>query len=460
MSRPEPDLSRSDLSEIDRKTHLHPFTRIGEHQERGPTVIAEGKGLRLRGSDGREYLDALSGLWCVAVGYGREEIVQAISDQSRRLSFYHSFGGMTTDVAVECAEKLIALAPPRLGKVFFGTSGSDANDSQIKIVRYYNHLRGKPEKCKVISREGAYHGSTVLAASLSGLPQMHRGFGLPIDGILHTSRPHTYRDAREGESEAEFSARLAADLDALIEREGADTIAAFIAEPVMGAGGVIVPPEGYFPAIQSVLKAHDVLMIADEVICGFGRLGTCWGSQRLGIEPDLMTVAKALTSGYVPMSACLVSDEIWDVLRAGSDEMGPFAHGYTYTAHPLAAAAAVANLDVLERESLVERTERVGVEFQRRLRKTFGEHPLVGDVRGIGLIAGIELMAEPASRTPFDPAVAAGPALHALLLEEGLLTRALGDTLALCPALVISDDEVDELFAKLERGLSRLSERL
>ena len=449
---------RSHLEQLDLASQLHPFTSIASHMESGPLIMAEGDGTRLRDQRGREYLDAMAGLWCVNVGYGREEIVRAIAEQASRLSYYHAFGGAANEAAIECAAKLLELAPPGMSKVFFGTSGSDANETQIKLVWYYNNLLGRPAKKKIIGRIGGYHGSTVAAASLSGLHALHAPFDLPLERFLHVSRPHYPRDAREGQSPREFSRALAEELDARIRREGPESVAAFIAEPVMGAGGVIVPPEGYFEAIAEVLREHDVLLIADEVICGFGRLGSFWGSERFGMQPDLLTAAKGLTSGYVPMSACLISQRIWEVLREGSERTRPFAHGYTYSAHPLAAAAALANFAILEREDLVVHAAKVGAYFQRRLRDAFARHPLVGEVRGVGLLAGLELSADRARPSSAERTL--GARAHALLLEEGLVVRPIGDVIALCPALILREEEVDELVERLERGLARLAKEL
>ncbi len=451
---PEP----THLEQLDRDSLIHPFTSLADHLERGPLVMSQGRGLFLTDSHGREYLDAMAGLWCVNVGYGRSEIADAIAAQAARLAFYHSFAGMANEPSIECAARLLELAPRQMSKVFFGVSGSDANETQVRLLWYYNTLRGRPDKKKIISRRGAYHGSSVAAASLTGLANMHEGFDLPLERFLHVSRPHFYRDAAPGQSEAEFAAALARELDERIRAEGPDTVAAFIAEPVMGAGGAIPPPEGYFAAVQEVLREHDVLLIADEVICGFGRLGTFWGTQRYDLEPDLMTCAKGLTSGYLPMSACLVSERVWDVLREGSAARGPFAHGYTYSGHPVVAAAALANLELITRDKLVENAARMGEQLQRRLRESLAGHPLVGDVRGTGLIAGVELMADPAAREPFPPERAVGRRAAALALEEGLLVRPLGDTLALCPALVIGEAELDLLIERLTRTLARLAD--
>jgi L-2,4-diaminobutyrate transaminase len=367
---------------------------------------------------------------------------------------------MANEPSAVLAERLVSLAPGDMSKVFFGSSGSETNDTQVKIVRYYNNVLGRPEKKKIIARKGAYHGSTLAGASMSGMAHMHRGFDLPLDGFLHVESPHYWWHAGEGMTELEFSRSLAEDLESCIMREGPDTVAAFIAEPIQGAAGVVTPPEGYFEAVVPVLRKHDVLFIADEVICGFGRLGEWWGSHHYGLEPDLVSSAKGLTSGYVPMSACLISDRVWSVLRDGSGEYGPFAHGYTYSGHPVAAAAALANLDVIEGEGLVENAAEVGAHLQASLRESFAEHPLVGEVRGVGLMAGIELVEDRVGKKPFDLERGVARRLHQLLLEEGLICRPVFNTLTFAPPLVITRDDVDEIVALFAKGLDRLVEEL
>ena len=448
------------LEDLDRKSLFHPFTSIREHLAEGPLVITEASGVRVRDRSGRDYIDAMAGLWCVNVGYGRRELVEAMAAQASRLPYYHSFASMSNEPVIRLAARLIEMAPGKMSKVFFANSGSEANDTQIKLVRYYNNLRGRPEKKKILSRRGAYHGVTLGATSLSGLPPMHAIFDLPLPGFLHLERPSHFWHAPPGATEEEFSAVLAAELEALIEREGASTIAAMFVEPVMGAGGVIVPPRGYFERIVPILRAHDILLVADEVICGFGRLGTLFGSNYYGLEPDLVTVAKGLTSGYLPMSAVLVGERVWEALAEGSAKQGPFAHGYTYSGHPVPAAVAHANLDILERERLVARAADTGDYLQRRLREAFAGHPLVGEVRGVGMIAGIELVASKSEKRPFPPAAEAGRRLSRHLLAGGLISRALRDTLAFSPPLVLEKADVDRIVEIFARGLEAVSREL
>ena len=435
----------SSIEETDLRSVFHPWTSIADHKKVGPLVIVGGEGVRLRDNRGREYIDGLAGLWCVDIGYGRREVADAIARQARELPYYHSFFSMSTQPTIELADRLQQLAPWPVSRVFFGLSGSDANDTQFKLVWLYQKLRGMPAKRKIISRQRAYHGITIAAASATGLVSAHDAFGLPIDGFLHVRTPYPYREMKEGQSEEEFVAELADDLDAAILREGADTVGAFIAEPVMGAAGVIVPPQRYFPAIQHVLRRHDVLMIADEVICGFGRLGQPFGSQALGIEPDLVSLAKGLTSGYAPLSACLVTEKVWSVLESDAEALGVFGHGFTYSGHPLSAAAGLANLDVMQNENLFARAAELGVHFQRRLREVFAEHPHVGEARGMGLIGAVELVRDRDTKQPLDAADKVGPRIFRRMLDKGIIIRAIGDVLAFCPPYVIEPEEIDTI---------------
>lgn len=454
--------SPGSLEDLDRARVLHPVTSIAEHLREGPRIITEARGLTLTDSQGRRYLDAVAGLWCVNIGYGRPEVADAMAAQARRLSYYHTFSSMSNEPQIRLADRLLRLMPWPMSKVFFGCTGSDANDSQVKLVWYYNNLRGRPRKKKIIARRGAYHGSTVAAGSLTGIPAFHQAFDLPISGILHTAAPHYWRDAAPGVSEPDYARHLARELEVLIQREGPETVAAFIAEPVMGAGGVLVPPAGYFQEVQAVLRRHDVLMIADEVICGFGRLGRWFGSQAMGIEPDLVTLAKGLTSAYFPLSAVVLSERVWGVLRDASGEVGPFAHGFTYTGHPVGAAAALANLDVLEGEDLVGNAARVGALFQAWLRERVGDHPLVGEVRGLGLMAGVELAADRAARRSFDPALRVGRRVVERCMEHGLIVRALPahDVLAFSPPLCITPAEAEAVVDRFARALDEVAGEL
>ncbi len=455
-------VTKPSLEELDKQNFLHPFTSIATHLETGPRVIVEGEGVYITDNHGNKYLDAMAGLWCVNIGWGREEMVEAIANQSRTLSYFHTFASMSNEPAIRLAERLLKLSPGNMSKVFFGNSGSDANDTNVKLIWYYNNLRGNPKKKKIISRWGSYHGVTVAAASLTGLTNTHKAFDVPLPQILHTENPHYYFNAPEGMSEREWSQHLAGKLEALILAEGPDTVAAFIAEPIMGAGGVIVPPEGYFEAVQAVLQKYDVLMVADEVICGFGRCGRWFGSEPFGIEPDIVTIAKGLTSGYVPLSGSMISEKIWQVLKEESPQIGVFGHGFTYSAHPLAAAAGNANLDIIERENLVGRAAKTGDYFQQKLRDTFAEHPLVGEIRGMGLIAAIELVQNKATKKPFPLELKVAPGMAQLCIQEGLISRSLpqSNAMAFSPPLVITETECDEVIAKFSRALNQLTDNL
>lgn len=430
---------------------LHPATSIHDLTENGPRIIERAQGCHIVDSTGKHYLDAVAGLWCMNIGYGRESVSQAMADASRQLAYYHTFAGTSNPPQIALAEKLASLVPDNLGHIFYGSSGSDGNDTLMKIVWYYNALRGQPEKRKIIARHHAYHGTSVATASLTGLPSFHKGFGLPIDDIEHVSTPHYYRYGHADETEWQYSQRLANELDQRIQSLGAEHVAAFIAEPVMGAGGVIPPPEGYFQSIQAVLKKHDVLLIVDEVVCGFGRLGTMFGHEHYGIQPDLMNTAKGLTSGYFPLSAVFISDTVYDVLKTGSADMGAFAHGYTYSGHPVGCAVALENLRILASEQLVENAATCGRYLQEQLQHALGEHPHVGEIRGQGFIAGVQLIEERDTRKRFNPAHKMAAKVTQVCAQQGLILRPLptADTIAMSPPLTFTQDNVDELVDKL-----------
>jgi 4-aminobutyrate---pyruvate transaminase len=445
----------SNLAVRDIETLVHPYTNLATVRETGPLVIERGKGVFVYDVNGKPYIEGMAGLWCTSLGHGNEELVEAAAAQMRKLSFAHLFNAKSHDPAIELAERLKEMAPAPTSKVLFCNSGSEANDTQIKLVWYMNNALGRPRKKKIISRLKAYHGVTVASASLTGLPANQRDFDLPIAGILHAQCPHHYRFAEPGESEEEFAGRLAAELEALILREGPDTVAAFIAEPVMGAGGVLVPPKTYFAKIGEVCRAHDVYMIADEVICGFGRLGAAFGSQMLGFRPDSVSLAKALTSGYVPMAAVTVPEPMYQALLDESRKIGTFGHGFTYTGHPVAAAVALKTLEIYARDRIFEQVAHKAPQFQARL-AALAAHPLVGEARGLGLIGAVELVADKAEKRAFDPQAAVAARAVGFAEEEGLIVRYLvGDTVSICPPLIITREEIDELFARLGRALDR-----
>ncbi|HEY5754805.1 MAG TPA: aminotransferase class III-fold pyridoxal phosphate-dependent enzyme, partial [Steroidobacter sp.] len=403
------------LQSMDRATVLHPFTHAKDYAAGTADcfVVESGDGVRIKGADGTELIDAFGGLYCVNVGYGRSEVADAIAAQARKLAYYHSYAGHTTEALARLSARLIEMAPAGMSKVFYGLSGSDANETNAKLVWYYNNLRGQPRKKKIISRERGYHGCSVISGSMTGLSFYHQHMDLPLPIVRHAGVPHHYWGAQPGESERQFSQRRARELDALIVAEGPETVGAFIAEPVLGTGGLIPPPEGYWDEIQVVLARHDVLLIADEVVCGFGRIGTPFGSDRYGMKPDLMTAAKGLTSAYVPMSASIIGERVWNVVRDGAEQVGAFSHGYTYSGHPLGAAAANACLDIVERERLADNAELVGNHLREHLVSELSSNDFVGEIRGVGLLAAIEFVADRETKRPFAPASKVGARLSA-----------------------------------------------
>jgi 4-aminobutyrate--pyruvate transaminase len=438
---------------------LHPFTNLERHEAEGPLVIAGGKGVYVYDESGREYLEGLAGLWCTSLGFGEGRLVEAAARQMRRLPYYHQFGGKANDVAIALAERLIRLLPVPMSKVFFNNSGSEANETAIKVVWYYQNALGRHRKKKIISRMRGYHGVTLGAASLTGLATAHRDFDLPIPQVRHADCPDIFRHGKPGESEEDFATRLAESLDAQILREDPETVAAFIAEPVMGAGGVVVPPRTYFEKVQAVLRKHDVLFIADEVICGFGRTGRMFGTETFGLRPDIITMAKAITSGYLPLSATVISEEIYRALVRQSGKIGVFGHGYTYTGHPASCAVALEVLDIYEERDLLAHVQRLSPRLLDGLR-AFASHPLVGDVRGVGMVAAVELVPDRPGNGTFDPPGSAGALMVARAQANGLIVRNLQDTVAVCPPLIISEGEVEDLLRRLGRALQETGEAL
>ena len=432
--------------------HVHGYTNLKKHEERGPLIITGGSGIRVTDDTGKSYIEGLAGLWCTSLGFQEDRLIEAATRAMKTLPYYHGFAHKTADVTIDLAEKLISIAPVPMSKVLFANSGSEANDLAVKLIWYYNNALGRPEKKKIISRLRGYHGITVASGSLTGLPLMHRDFDLPIEGILHTDCPHYYRGAEDGETEGDFATRCAENLESMIIDEGPDTVAAFFAEPVMGAGGVIVPPPTYFEKIQAVLKKYDVLMVADEVICGFGRTANMWGTQTFGMKPDMITCAKALSSAYIPIAALMISEPIYQALVKQSEKLGLFGHGSTYGGHPVAAAVALETLNIYEERNIVDHVRAVSPRLQDGLRE-FSDHPLVGEVRGVGLVGALEFVSDKASKEAFDPKVGFGAYFQGQAESEGLIIRAIGDTIAVCPPLIIVEDEIDELLGCLGRAL-------
>lgn len=440
-------LSRRDAAAI-----LHPYTNAISNETDGPLVMTRGEGVTVYDEDGKSYIEGMGGLWCVSLGFGQERLAEAAASQIRKLSFYHGFNQKGHEPVIELAERLLAMAPVPMSKVFFANSGSEANDTAIKLIWYRNNALGLPDKKKIIGREKGYHGVTIAAGSVTGTPVNHQAFDLPIDGFFHTDCPHFARNANPGESEEDYATRCADNLNALIESEGPETVAAFFVEPIMGAGGIILPPATYFEKIQKVLDRHDVLLVADEVICGFGRTGSWWGSQTFGIRPDILTCAKALSSGYIPISALMVSDEVYRPIADQSGSIGVLGHGFTYSGHPVASAVALETLKIYEEMDLLSVVRAASPLLQAGIRQ-FSDHPMIGEISGIGMLAVAELVADKDSNTAFDPAQKVGPWLLDRALEHGLIIRALGDRIGFSPPLVMSPAEIDEMYARFGRAL-------
>jgi len=434
--------------------HLHPYTQLRQLEREGPLVIVRGEGVHVIDEHGNRYIEGMAGLWCASLGFSETRLADAAARQMRTLPYYHTFSGKVPGPVTDLVEAMSRWSPMPGARVLFANSGSESNDTAFKLVRYYNNARGRPNKKKIVARVKGYHGVTAAAASMSGIPMMHQHFDLPLPGIVRVGCPHHYQFAEAGESESAFVERLARELEETIQREGPDTIAAFIAEPVMGAGGVVIPPPGYFDRVQAILRKHDILLIADEVITGFGRLGRAFGSQVFDLKPDLITVAKQITSAYVPLSALYVSDAIYQVVADASASVGSFGHGYTYSGHPLACAVALETLRIYESDDIVGHVQRVAPRFKQALSR-FEGHDLVGHVRSLGLIGAIELAQDPRQRKPFDPERGVGPYFVRRAQQHGLITRSLsGDVIAFSPPLIISEPEIDAMFERAQRALA------
>jgi len=455
------------LEDIDRECLFHPNTSIADHLKKGPVIFSDGRGVRVRDQKGRDIIDCGAGLWCVNIGYGRPEMAEAAKKAVESLAYHHIFGGASNEPAIRLAERVLKLFHERsdaahLSKVFFGMGGSDANDTNYKLVRYYNHLRGKPEKKKFIARMGGYHGLTFAAASLTGIPVYHKAWDLPMHDVIHVSCPHFYRFGQPGETEEQFTDRLIAEIEAVIQREGADTIGAFIAEPIMGTGGVLIPPAGYFEKLQPLLKRHDILFVADEVITGFGRTGHWFATGGMKLKPDIVTLAKGITSAYFPVSASVISSKIWDVLAAASPEFGPVMHGFTYSGHPVGASLGLVNIDIMERDGLVEQAAEIGPYFLGVLRERIGGNPFIGEVRGMGQMIAAELVADKATKRFFDPKAGPHRVVSAKAFEHGVLARALPyiEVTSFSPPLSMTRSEADEAAERFAKALAETTDEL
>jgi L-2,4-diaminobutyrate transaminase len=451
-------LTNDQLAQWDRDNFFHPSTHLAEFA-RGNVpqrIITTAKDCHITDRDGTRFLDAFAGLYCVNVGYGRQEIAEAIADQARELAYYHAYVGHGTEASITLSKMILDRAPKGMSKVYFGLSGSDANETNVKLIWYYNNILGRPTKKKIISRWRGYHGSGLVTGSLTGLELFHKKFDLPLAQVIHTEAPYYFRRPKDDMTEAQFTAHLVAELEALIEREGADTIAAFIGEPVLGTGGIVPPPEGYWPAIQQVLRKHDILLVADEVVTGFGRLGSMFGSDHYGLEPDLITIAKGLTSAYAPLSGSIVGDRMWKVLEQGTDENGPIGHGWTYSAHPVGAAAGVANLKLLDDLNLIQNAGEVGCYLNTQMRAALADHPHVGEVRGEGMLCAVEFVQDRDKRQFFDASEKVGPRVAAALLGHGVIGRAMpqGDILGFAPPFCLTRAEADEVVEKTAKSIS------
>ena len=453
-------LTNDVLDKWDRENFFHPSTHLAQFArgEAPNRIVTGGKGVFIEDRDGNRLLDAFAGLYCVNVGYGRPEIAEAIADQAKELAYYHAYVGHGTEASITLARMVLERAPKGMSKVYFGLGGSDANETNVKLAWYYNNILGRPAKKKIISRWRGYHGSGLVTGSLTGLKLFHDKFDLPLDRIVHTEAPYYFRRPDLSMSEADFVAHCVHELEALIAREGADTIAAFIGEPVLGTGGIVPPPAGYWPAIQAVLAKHDILLIADEVVTGFGRLGSMMGSDHYGMAPDIITIAKGLTSAYAPLSGSIVGDRVWQVLERGTDENGPIGHGWTYSAHPIGAAAGVANLKLIDDLGLVKNAGKTGAYLNARMREAVGGHAHVGDVRGEGMLCAVEFVEDRDTRRFFDPARKVGPAVAAALLKRGVIARAMpqGDILGFAPPLCLTEAEADEVVQKTAEAVTEV----
>jgi len=451
-------LKNDQLDQWDRENFFHPSTHLAQHArgESASRIIKTASGSHIEDRNGTQLLDAFAGLYCVNAGYGRKEISDAIAAQASELAYYHSYVGHGTEASITLSKMILDRAPDNMSKVYFGLGGSDANETNVKLIWYYNNILGRPEKKKIISRWRGYHGSGLVTGSLTGLELFHKKFDLPLTQVIHTDAPYYYRREDLNQSEEQFTAQCVTSLEELIEREGADTIAAFIGEPVLGTGGIVPPPAGYWAAIQAVLKKHDILLVADEVVTGFGRLGTMFGSSHYDFEADIITIAKGLTSAYAPLSGSIISDKVWKVLEQGTDENGAIGHGWTYSAHPICAAAGVANLKLIDELNLMQNAGETGTYLNKLMRDTLADHPHVGDIRGEGMLAAVEFVKDKESREFYDAAEKIGPQISAALLGQGVIARAMpqGDILGFAPPFCLTREEAEEIVTKTKTAIT------
>ena len=438
---------------------FHPATNLVVHEDSKPLILDKGEGIYVYDIHGNKYIEGLAGLWCNALGFGNESLVETAANQMQKFSYGSLFASKSHEPAIMLSEKLIEMSPYQEGKVFFGNSGSDANDTQFKLFTYLNNALGKPKKKKFLARKKGYHGITVASGSMTGIPANHKLFDLPLPNFFHTDTPHFYREQISNETEDGFVARLTSNLEELIIKEGSDSFMAMIAEPLIGAGGVLIPPKNYFPAIQKVLDRYDIPLIDDEVVCGFGRTGNCWGYETFSMKPSSITIAKALSSGYIPISAVIVPEEIFEPIKKASNDVGVFGHGYTYSGHPVACAVALRTLEMYEELNLFSHVEKIAPKFQERVNK-LGTFEFVGEARGIGLIAALEIVKNKGTKENFDPYGKVGKQIAEICQKNGLIVRAIGDVIAICPPLIITEEQVDEMFDILEASLTEFKKSL
>ena len=438
---------------------FHPATNLVVHEDSKPLILDKGEGIYVYDIQGNKYIEGLAGLWCNALGFGNESLVETAANQMQKFGYGSLFASKSHEPAIMLSEKLIEMSPYQEGKVFFGNSGSDANDTQFKLFTYLNNALGKPKKKKFLARKKGYHGITVASGSMTGIPANHKLFDLPLPNFFHTDTPHFYREQISNETEEGFVARLTSNLEELIIKEGSDSFMAMIAEPLIGAGGVLIPPKSYFPAIQKVLDRYDIPLIDDEVVCGFGRTGNCWGYETFSMRPSSITIAKALSSGYIPISAVIVPEDIFEPIKKASNDVGVFGHGYTYSGHPVACAVALRTLEIYEELNLFSHVEKIAPKFQERVNK-LGTFEFVGEARGIGLIAALEIVKNKGTKENFDPYGKVGKQIAEICQKNGLIVRAIGDVIAICPPLIITEEQVDEMFDILEASLTEFKKSL
>ena len=438
---------------------FHPATNLVVHEDSKPLILDKGEGIYVYDIQGNKYIEGLAGLWCNALGFGNESLVETAANQMQKFGYGSLFASKSHEPAIMLSEKLIEMSPYQEGKVFFGNSGSDANDTQFKLFTYLNNALGKPKKKKFLARKKGYHGITVASGSMTGIPANHKLFDLPLPNFFHTDTPHFYREQISNETEEVFVARLTSNLEELIIKEGSDSFMAMIAEPLIGAGGVLIPPKNYFPAIQAVLDKYDIPLIDDEVVCGFGRTGNCWGYETFSMRPSSITIAKALSSGYIPISAVIVPEDIFEPIKKASNDVGVFGHGYTYSGHPVACAVALKTLEIYEELNLFSHVEKIAPKFQERVNK-LGTFEFVGEARGIGLIAALEIVKNKGTKENFDPYGKVGKQIAEICQKNGLIVRAIGDVIAICPPLIITEEQVDEMFDILEASLTEFKKSL